>query len=74
MADHYAECFSLTPGRCFRMIVSPEPRKRGQPTHCHEPVAWRGRFRTKGEDVYGVEACDGHGDELTHRSRVRGTS
>ena len=67
---HYAEAFTLLPGRCFRMVNDPEPRRRGQPTHCDEPVVWRGRFRTKRKDIYRVEACEGHGDELTHRTSI----
>ena len=46
MISHYAECFTLLPGRCFRMVTDPEPQKRGQATHC-EPVEWRGQFRSE---------------------------
>jgi len=72
MGAHYAEVFALLPGRCFRMVTDPEPRRRGQPTHCGAPVVWRGRFRTRGELIYWVDACEGHGEELTHRSRIFG--
>jgi len=65
---HYAEAFTLLPGRCFRMVTDPEPRRQGQPTHCDAAVVWRGRFRTGGEDVYGVDACDEHGGELMNRT------
>ncbi len=71
VSSHYAECFTLIPGRCFRMVTDPEPRRRAQPGHCEKPVVWRGRFRTRGEDIYRVDACDGHGDELMHRTRIR---
>jgi hypothetical protein len=39
---HYAESFTVTPGRCFRLITGPTAH--GQPDHCPEPVACRGRF------------------------------
>ncbi len=68
---HYAECFTLLPGRCFRMVTDPEPRKRGHATHCAEPVIWRGRFRSAGEQIYRVDACAEHGEELTHRTEIR---
>lgn len=71
MATHYAEAFTVLPGRCFRMVTDPDPARRGQPTHCGEPVVWRGRFRTPGEKTYGVDACEGHGDDLTHRTAAR---
>lgn len=69
---HYANAFTLIPGRCFRMIIDPDPLRRGQPTHCEGPVVWRGRFCTTGEDVCRVDACDEHGDELTHATRIMG--
>jgi hypothetical protein len=69
--DHYAESFTLTPGCHFRMVTIPEPSKRGQPTHCQEPAVWRGRFHSRGEVAYRVDAYKGHGDELAHRSSAR---
>ena len=39
---HYAEAFTLLPGRCFRMVKDPEPRRRGRPTH------WRRAGRVAG--------------------------
>jgi hypothetical protein len=74
MADHYAEAFKVLSGHCFRMVTDPEPLRRGQPTHCAELVRWRGRFRTRGERVYRVDACEGHGDELTHRTNIMSKS
>jgi len=65
---HYAEAFTLLPGRCFRMVTDPEPPRQGQPTHCDTPVVWRGRFRTRVEQIYGVD--EDHRDEPTHRARV----
>jgi hypothetical protein len=70
MSTHYADSFTLIPGRCFRMATDPEPRRRGQPAHCDEPVVWRGRFRNRGEDTYRVNACESHADELTYRKRI----
>jgi hypothetical protein len=32
MDSHYADAFTLIPGRCFRMVTDPEPLRRGQPT------------------------------------------
>jgi len=32
----------------------------GHPEHCTEPVVWWGRFRTPGESIYRVDACEGH--------------
>jgi hypothetical protein len=71
MDTHYAEGFTLLPGRAFRMVTDPDPRRHGQPTHCDEPVVWRGRFRARGEKVYRVDACEDHRDELTHRTNTR---
>jgi hypothetical protein len=50
-------------GRCFRMG---QLEGVGQPDHCREPVAFRGRFRG-GAQTYGVDACDGHAHELDGR-------
>ena len=36
---YYAEAFSPLPGRCFRMVAH---HGEAGPTHCPEPVAWRG--------------------------------
>jgi hypothetical protein len=57
-APYYAEAFSLLPGRCFRMVT----RHGGGagPTHCPEPVVWRGSWRAPKGRGYRIEACDGH--------------
>lgn len=55
-APHYAEAFSLIPGRCFRFVSHQEA---GGPNHCPEPPTWHGAFRAKGGRRYAVEACDG---------------
>jgi hypothetical protein len=55
------------------MVTDPEPRRRGQPGHCDEPVVWRGRFRTRAEQIYRVDACDEHGAELINRTRIPGS-
>ncbi len=70
MSAHYAEAFTLSPGRCFRMVTDPEPRRRGQPAHCEQPVVSRGSFGTAGSAVYRVDACAIHRDDLTHRRAV----
>jgi hypothetical protein len=59
--DHYANAFTINPGRCFRMIRLAGV---GHPHHCHEPVAWHGRFRAADNRLYRVDACEGHADEL----------
>jgi hypothetical protein len=33
------------------MVTDPEPRRRGQRTHCDAPVLWGGQFRTKAEKI-----------------------
>jgi hypothetical protein len=38
--DHYANAFTIDPGRCFRMVQLPGV---GHPMHCVEPVAWHGQ-------------------------------
>ena len=32
----------------------------GQPTHCTEPVRWRGRYRLASGKWVAVWSCDGH--------------
>jgi hypothetical protein len=57
-APYYAEAFSPLPGRCFRMVT----RYGGGagPTHCAEPVTWRGSWRAPNGRRYRIEACEGH--------------
>ena len=57
-APYYAEAFSPLPGRCFRMVT----RHGGGagPTHCPEPVVWRGSWRAPKGRRYRIEACEGH--------------
>jgi len=61
--DTFLGAFTIQPGRCFRMIRDPNPRRHGQATHCPQPVAFRGRFRTP-RKTYTVDACEGHAPEL----------
>ena len=56
-APYYAEAFSPLSGRCFRII--PNHGETG-PTHCPEPVIWRGSWRAPNGRRYRVEACEGH--------------
>jgi hypothetical protein len=56
-APYYAEAFSPLPGRCFRMVAH---HGEAGPTHCPEPVAWRGSWRAPNGRRYRVEACEGH--------------
>jgi hypothetical protein len=57
-APYYAEAFSPLPGRCFRMVT----RQGGGagPTHCPQPVVWRGSWRAPNGRRYRIEACEGH--------------
>ena len=43
--------------RCFRLVAH---HGEAGPTHCLEPVAWRGSWRTPNGRRYRVEACEGH--------------
>ena len=61
MAQHYANAFSFDPGRCFRMVQLPGV---GHPMHCPEPVTTHGRWRSAADQLYRVDACDGHKGEL----------
>jgi hypothetical protein len=56
-APFYAEAFSPLPGRCFRLVAHPGE---AGPTHCPEPVSWRGSWRAPSGRRYWVEACEGH--------------
>ena len=52
--------FMATPGRCLRMIYSPQL----QATHCYEPPAWKGIWKDrKGKSRY-AEACTSHAPKL----------
>jgi hypothetical protein len=62
---HFANAFSLTPGRCFRMATLPGV---GHPSHCSEPVAWHGRWRAADNRLYRVDACEATPMGLGHRS------
>jgi len=57
--DHYAEAFYVEPGRCWRMVTTD---RQGMPTHCPEPVEWRGRFKNR-QGWHVVDSCDGHVDD-----------
>jgi hypothetical protein len=41
-APYYTQALSPLPGRCFRLVAS---QGEAGPTHCSEPVAWRGSWR-----------------------------
>jgi hypothetical protein len=60
--------FIAEPGRCWRMVYS----KQLQATHCNEPVAWRGRYRSpKGDKWWTVWACGRHTDGLVGIRKLR---
>jgi hypothetical protein len=71
MGAHYADAFTIIPGRCFRMVHDPDPRHRGQPIFCREPVVWRGRLYTAGKNVYRVDSCETHSDELINCTPIQ---
>jgi hypothetical protein len=56
-ASDDAEAVVPLPGRCFPMVS-----RRGEagPSHCPEPVVWRGPWRTPQGRRDQVEACEGH--------------
>jgi hypothetical protein len=54
---YYAQAFSPMPGRCFRLVAHDGE---AGPTHCPDPVAWRGHWRASNGHRYQVEACEGH--------------
>jgi len=57
--------FTAMPGRCWRMVVDPDPRKAGQPLHCPEPVTVRGTFRTSAGKRFEVDSCPEHVEGLS---------
>lgn len=69
MAAHYANAFTIDPGRCFRMI---QLEGVGHPMHCPEPIAWHGRFRANDDKLYRVDACQGHAEGLVQSRRREG--
>jgi hypothetical protein len=56
-ARYYAKAFSLMSGRCFRLVAH---SGEAGPTHCPEPVAWRGSWKAPNGRRYRIEACEGH--------------
>jgi hypothetical protein len=55
-APYYTQALSPLPDRCFRLVAS---QGEAGPTHCPEPVAWRGSWRAPNGRRYRVEACEG---------------
>jgi len=64
--DTVGDIFFVSPGRCFRMVQSPQL----QTTHCAEPAVWRGRWTDVNGRVHRVDACDVHGAVLKGLRRV----
>jgi hypothetical protein len=56
-SPYYAEAFSPLAARCFRLVAN---AGEAGPTHCAEPVAWRGSWRAPHGRRYRIEACEGH--------------
>jgi hypothetical protein len=52
---HYAESFTVVPGRCFRLITRPG---HDDPDHCPAAVVWHGRFKDRAGKRHEVDACD----------------
>jgi hypothetical protein len=68
MASHYAQAFTVMPGRCFRMIS--KPTAHGQPDHCPAPVVYHGVFVDGTGRRWEVDACSGHASDLEESSRL----
>jgi hypothetical protein len=69
--DHYAEAFTVIPGQCFRMIQG-KAGQQGAPTHCPDPVEYRGNFIDAKGKHHEVEACNGHRADLDAVRRISG--
>ena len=67
--NHYAEAFTFLPGQGLSHGDRPRAPAVGQPTHLDRPVVWRSRFRSRGADLYRVDARADH-DGLTRRTAV----
>jgi hypothetical protein len=65
---HYADSFTVVPGRCFRLVNRPDAH--GQPDHCPEPVTWHGTFTDGTGRRWEVDSCDGHASDLQNRISV----
>lgn len=48
--------FTAEPGRCLRMVYSPQL----QATHCAEPPVWKEPWKDRKGKVHQVEACGEH--------------
>jgi hypothetical protein len=68
-AGHYAQWFTVTPDRCFRLVNRPDAH--GQPDHCAAPVVWHGTFTDRAGQRHQVDACDGHVGDLEPLSLKR---
>jgi hypothetical protein len=55
--------YSITalPGRCLRLIYSPQI----QAMHCPEPPAWRGTWKDRKGKSWHVEACAEHAPKVS---------
>jgi hypothetical protein len=68
--------FFVSPGRCFRLVMSPQL----QSTHCAEPAPWQGRWKDARGKVHQAWACEHHAGALDGvrmsftGSRDRGTT
>jgi hypothetical protein len=51
---HYADAFSLIPGRRFHFVSIMGGRPSGGPNHCPEPPRWQGVFRARDGRRYAV--------------------
>ena len=70
--DHYANAFTLTSGRCFRMIQAED--RTGHAEDCPYVTQWRGRFKDAAGKWHTVEACGGHRADLDSVQRVTGSN
>jgi hypothetical protein len=65
---HYAQAFTVVPGRCFRLVE--QPTAHGQPDHCPAQVVWHGTFTDRAGKRHQVDACDGHEGDVKDRTRT----
>ena len=66
--DHYAECFSLRSGHCFRMIANENGT--GHAQHCPYVTVWRGKFHDNAGKWHTVTACDEHRADLSEVQKI----
>jgi hypothetical protein len=67
---YYAEAFYIEPGKCFRMVINPNPGSQGSPTHCPKPVEFTGIFQDAKGKCHTVWSCTDHVGDVAEWKRV----